>query len=244
MTKINDSVLAICIQEIKEDGSEINIDDILHQKDIEYLNQAFIADTIVNASELSLIDVQLYYADYPETKKSVTTIIKYLKTRLKGKQVKFVEKLNAVKLNPERWGLKIEKVFQKCFKDGYKHVLLIGNRTPTLKAERIKTALKVLKKSDAVFGPTVEGRYYLIGMSDKYHVQLSNFDWRSATIYSEVANHFRELNLSWSELELWYAVENHDDLEFLVRDINHYRLIGDEISAKETELVLQRILSR
>jgi glycosyltransferase A (GT-A) superfamily protein (DUF2064 family) len=123
-------------------------------------------------------------------------------------------------------------------------VLFIGSRTPTLKASMLKTALKLLKKSDAVFGPTVEGRYYLIGMNRKCHVRMSLFDWKSPNIYSEVVEHFRTKGLSWSELELWYAVEHHEDLEYLVRDINQFRLEGDEISTKETELVLDRYLNR
>ncbi len=243
--KPKDSVLAICIQEIKEDGSEINIDDILYMEDVEFLHQAFIADTIVNVSDISSIDVRLYYADLPKTKKAVNTILKYLKKKLVGKKAKLIDDgLMTMPLKPERWGLKMEKVFQNCFESGYRHVLFIGSRTPTLKADRLKVALRLLKKSDAVFGPTVEGRYYLIGMSNDYHVRLSDFDWRSPSIYSEVANHFHEKGLSWSELELWYAVENHDDLEFLIRDINQFRLEGDEISAKETEKVLERIINR
>ncbi|MFH2035487.1 MAG: DUF2064 domain-containing protein [Candidatus Zixiibacteriota bacterium] len=243
--KTNDTVLAICIQEIKEDGSELRIYDVLRAEDIEFLHQAFIADTIVNITDLSLVDFHLFYGDSPKTNKAVKIIIKYLDEKLgskKGQALK--DRLKITKLKPERWGLKMEHIFNQCFKDGYKHVLLIGSRTPTLKSDRLNLALKLLKNSDAVFGPTVEGRYYLIGLSGQYHFNLSDFDWSSPTIYSEVANRFREQGLTWSELEIWYTVENHDALEFLVRDINQYRFEGDEVSAKETEMVLGRILNR
>ena len=138
----------------------------------------------------------------------------------------------------------MDTIFRKCFDDGYKHVLFIGSRTPTLRADAIKTANKLLKKSDAVFGPTVQGRYYLIGMSNKYHVDLSTFDWRTTNIYSQVADCLHDKGLSWSELEIWYAVEHPEDLEFLVRDINQYRFEGDELSARETEMVLKRVMER
>ncbi len=49
---------------------------------------------------------------------------------------------------------------------------------------------------------------------------------------------------TWSELEIWYTVDNYEALEFLVRDINQYRFEGDDISARETEMVLGRILNR
>jgi glycosyltransferase A (GT-A) superfamily protein (DUF2064 family) len=241
----NDAVLAICIQEVTEDGSELNIGDNFSAEDIRFLHQAFIADTLVNILDIKGVDFNLFYADFPETRKSVNTILNYLSKKLKGKKADILaDGLKITPLSTERWGMKMEAAFKQCFDEGYKHVLLIGSRTPTLKEDLLKLALKLVKKSDAVFGPTVEGRYYLIGMSEQYNVELASFDWRSPNIYAEVANTFRQKNLSWSELEIWYAVEHPEDLEYLVRDINQYRLEGDEISAKETELVLERILNR
>jgi len=243
--KKNDAVLAICLQEVTEDGSELNIGENFSSEDIRFLHQAFLADTLVNALEMKSIDLHLFYADFPETRKSISTILNYLSKKLKGKKGELLTNgLSITPLPPERWGVKMELAFKKCFDEGYKHVLFIGSRTPTLKEDLLKVALKLLKKSDAVFGPTVEGRYYLLGMSQKYHVELSTFDWRSPNIYAEVANSLREKGLSWSELEIWYAVENPEDLEYLVRDINQYRREGDELSAKETEMVLERIISR
>ncbi|PKK83517.1 MAG: hypothetical protein CVT49_08335 [candidate division Zixibacteria bacterium HGW-Zixibacteria-1] len=244
-TKKNEAVLAICIQETEEDGSELNIGDYLLKEEIEFLHQAFIADTLVNILDLKSVDFRLFYAGLPKTEKSVNTILKYLKKKLKGRKARILEdELKISILPPERWGIKMEKVFCSCLDEGYKHILFIGSRTPTLKADMLKTALKLLKNSDAIFGPTVEGRYYLLGMTEKCHVKMSQFDWKSPTIYAEVANHFKEQGLTWSELELWYAVEHHEDLEYLIRDINQYRLEGDEISAKETEIVLDRYLNR
>ncbi|MCX6827241.1 MAG: DUF2064 domain-containing protein [candidate division Zixibacteria bacterium] len=243
--KKNDSVLAICIQEVTEDGSQLNIGDGFSPEDMKFLHQAFIADTLVNVLELGSVDFRLFYGDSPETKKSVNTIINYLSKKFKGKIAEIISNgLCVTPLPQTRWGVKMETAFKQCFDDGYKHVLFIGSRTPTLKDNLLQIALRLLKQSDAVFGPTVEGRYYLIGMSDRYQVELSAFDWYSPNIYAEVANSFKEKGLSWSELEIWYAIEHPDDLEYLVRDINQYRLEGDEVSAKETELVLERIINR
>ena len=103
---------------------------------------------------------------------------------------------------------------------------------------------RALEDSDAVFGPTPEGRYYLIGMNEKYHIRLSEYDWKSPSIYSEVAQAFSTKKLAWAELEIWYTVERNDELEIMARDINQFRLQGDETTARETELVLERILAK
>jgi glycosyltransferase A (GT-A) superfamily protein (DUF2064 family) len=147
-------------------------------------------------------------------------------------------------LGPGRWGLKMDQSFQHCFDQGYERVLFMGSRTPTLTGDRISKALKILNKKDCVFGPTVEGRYYMIGFTGGYRVPLAQFDWKSANIYSQVVSKIEEQGLSWEETEIWYAIEHPEDIEYLARDINQYRLIGDEETARETEKVLERILNR
>jgi glycosyltransferase A (GT-A) superfamily protein (DUF2064 family) len=127
---------------------------------------------------------------------------------------------------------------------GYDRVLFIGSRTPTLTGDRIADALKILEHKDIVIGPTVEGRYYLIGFANRYLIPLAQFDWWAPNIYSLVASHIDRQGLSWEETDVWYAVEHPEDVEYLVRDINQYRLTGDEDTARETEKALERILNR
>ncbi len=239
----NESVIAVCIQEPTEDGSSMNLGPIKGDA-LRFLHQAFISDTISQALD-ARADVKLFYADLPERTRLVKIITEYLGKKLTGKRATaFKDHFEAVKLDHERWGLKIEKVFKHCFDAGYKNVLVVGSRTPTVTSDKMNRALKMLKEGDAVFGPTPEGRYYVIGLSGSYSITLSEFDWKSPSIYSEVASALEEKGLRWSELEIWYCVEDPDQLEFMVRDINQYRFEGDEDSARETELVLERLLSR
>ena len=81
-------------------------------------------------------------------------------------------------------------------------------------------------------------------MSGTYQISLAEFDWKSPSIYSQVAEAFTNKNLAWSELEIWYAVETPEELEIMVRDINQFRFEGDENTARETELVMERILTK
>jgi len=242
----NNVALIVCIQEVKEDGSSMNLGNQLSEEDISYLHQAFIADSIINALMLSKVDIKLYYSPKPETRKSVETILNYIKGRLKGKKRTVFEsgRIEVSELGSGRWGQKMDESFRRCFDQGYSKVLFIGSRTPTLTHEMISGAIKILNKKDVVFGPTVEGRYYMIGFAHDYHIALVDFDWKAANIYSQVVTQIDERGLSWEETEIWYAVEHPEDVEYLARDINHFRLTGDEETARETEKVLERILSR
>lgn len=240
--KTNNTVVAICIQEPEEDGSKMDLGAI-QGDDLRFLHQAFITDTIINALQLSSADSRLYYIDEPERARLVKIISDYLVKKFPVKKDGFKSRFSSHSLARERWGLRIEKIFQDCFKAGYENVLLVGSRTPTFTANMMKAALRMLKDSDAVFGPTPDGRYYTIGMSSAYHIKLSDFDWKSPSIYSEVAAAFSG-KLSWSELEIWYAVESPEELDLMARDINQYRFEQDDNTARETELVMERLIAK
>lgn len=242
----NKTALVICIQEINEDGSSLNLGNQLAEDDVTYLHQAFIADSIINALSLPKIDIKVCYSPRPKTQKSIETILKYLKSRLTGKKRAAIssERFEMKELSLGRWGVKMDESLRHCFDQGYSKVVFIGSRTPTLTPDMIDNAIKILSKKDVVIGPTVEGRYYMIGFSGQYNVPLAEFDWKLPNIYSLVATRIDDLGLSWEETDLWYAVEQPEDVEYLARDINQYRLTGDEETARETEKVLERILSR
>ena len=240
------SALIICVQETSEDGSSMNLGNQLSHEDVTFLHQAFVADSISNALSLSRVDIKLYFSPIPATRKSIETILGYLAKRLKGRKRAAIAgpRFEVCELSPGRWGMKMDESFRRSFEQGYSKVLFIGSRTPTLTQDMLSGALKMLDKKDVIFGPTVEGRYYMVGFSGGYHVPLADFDWKMPNIYSQVATYIEKLGLSWEETQVWYAVEHPEDMEYLARDINHFRLTGDEETARETEKALERILSR
>lgn len=213
--------------------------------ELRFLHQAFITDTIGHALQTPNCDVRLYYIDQPDRRRLVEIVTTYISGKLTGKEATaFKKDFKSYKLAKARWGLRIEEVFEDCFKSGYEQALVVGSRTPTVQASKMKSALIMLSEGDAVFGPTPDGRYYAIGMSKGSRIDLAKFDWKSPTIYSDVAATFTDQGLAWSELEIWYCVESSVELELMVRDINQYRFEGDDTSARETEIVMERILAK
>ncbi|HUV31148.1 MAG TPA: DUF2064 domain-containing protein [Acidobacteriota bacterium] len=242
--KKTEAVVAVCIQEPLEDGSQMDLGSIAGDE-LKFLHQAFITDTITSVLGINGTDVRLYAIDVSERKRFVQIVTDYLASKLSGKKMEnYKTRFKKFEQTHERWGIRLQAVFDDCFKAGYGQVLVVGSRTPTVTTRMIKTALKMLKESDAVFGPTPEGRYYMIGMSGSPRIDFARFDWKSPSIYNEVARAFDGRKLTWSELEIWYAVESPDDLELMARDINQYRFEGDESTARETEIVMERLLNK
>lgn len=211
---------------------------------LQFLHQAFISDTIINAFSVPGVDIRLYYVDEAERVRLVKIVTDYVTKKIAGRKNGLSERFSSHPMEREGWGIRIEKVFRDCFDSGYRNVLLVGSRTPTFSGNMMRTALRMLQQSDVVFGPTPEGRYYTIGMSGSNHISLSDFDWKSASIYHEVATAFTQKHLSWSELEIWYAVESPEELDLMARDINQFRFEADDSTARETELVMERLISK
>ena len=243
--KYANTVIAICVQETTEDGSNLELDERFDERQLDLLSQSFTADTLVSALSVPGASVRLFYGNGSETVASVEKIIGYVQSRLEKERGEAVDSrlFLDVELPAERWGVKMETAIKDCFAEGFEKVIFLGSRAPTLTTKLIIQAIDNLDKFDAVFGPTVEGRYYLMGMRGKYHTSLSQFDWSEPTIYSDVSNTLTAEGLHWTELEMWYVVEHPEDLEYLVRDINQFRMIGDETTAHETELTLSRLLA-
>lgn len=241
--KKNRSVIAVCIQEPQEDGSQMEFGPIKGD-DLAFLHQGFITDTIRHALAVKEADTRVYSVGSKDRCRFMQIVLEYVEKTYTGGEADLQAKLSHHELEKERWGIRIEKVLDDCFSQGYEDVLVIGSRTPTVSTTMMMRALGMLQESDAVFGPTPEGRYYVIGMHDEAKIRLSKFDWTSPSIYSDVANAFTEAGLAWSELEIWYTVESSEELEIMVRDINQFRFEDDEFTARETEYVMERLLSK
>ncbi len=108
----------------------------------------------------------MYHIDLADRKRLIKIVTEYLSGKLNGKRGEALkDRFETIELANHSWSERMDLVFRDCFQQGYKHVLLLGSRTPTITAKMMKTALKMLNESDAVFGPTPEGRYYSLGMS-------------------------------------------------------------------------------
>jgi glycosyltransferase A (GT-A) superfamily protein (DUF2064 family) len=240
------NVLVIFLEEKHRQLVQSQFAETLESSDSDALYRAFVEDTI--AACLTLDSFELVISSSSgEAEKIVVGAIANLKNSLKGKAKARLES-NDIKLwdHPEMpLSDSLQETFQKCFAGGYNQVLLIDCVTPTISHRMLGAAHKLLRKKDIVFGPTLEGSFYLIGMS-KFTPQLfTRINWsEDGLIYSRIVELAREDGLNWEELELWYDLQQPEDLEYLVRDINAFRMIGDESSAKRTEGVLNSLIEK
>ena len=109
-------------------------------------------------------------------------------------------------------------------------VVMIGTDSPTFPAEFIERAFIFLEmKSDVVLGKTEDGGFYLIGLRSLDKRIFENVEWSSTRTFEQTNRNIENLNLSLSEIPVWYDVDTPQDLIKLEKE-----LVDDQQLAPKT----------
>lgn len=103
---------------------------------------------------------------------------------------------------------------------GYQMVLAINSDGPSLPLSHIESALKFLKDSDLVLGPSEDGGYYLIGLKTYYPALFEGIDWSTARVIGQTMNKASDLGLSIALLPNWYDIDTARDLQRLQAELD------------------------
>ncbi len=244
MTSKTKRALIIFIDDENREKVQRQFEGALGQDQQRRLYRAFVEDTIANC--LTLADVYLkVHCTKGQTSKIVKEVVKGLAETINPGQTKTYKsnRFSVVESTGKTMGKRLSNAVKSAFDEGFGRVALIGCVTPTLQTNVIENAFNVIASRDLVIGPTHEGSYYLIASSNYVPELFENVDWSNDTrVYSQMVKAFEENDYDWNEMDLWYDLRHPEDLEFLVTDINHFRLVGDEATASRTEAMLEEIL--
>lgn len=112
-------------------------------------------------------------------------------------------------------GERMFNAFDFAFARKMDSVVMIGTDSPTFPAEFIDKAFEFLEDSDAVFGETDDGGFYLIGLKTLYREIFENVEWSSPDTFKQTVDNLERLDLRVSLLQKWYDVDELEDLERL-----------------------------
>jgi len=126
---------------------------------------------------------------------------------------------------------------------GYKNILLMSGYVPTVHAEQLAGALEYLSKHPIILGPTIEGGCYLVGLRADCPEAASLVSIGTDTSYRDSTEALSKKKLKWQEIDLSYDVSHQEDIEFIVREINHARITGDEEIGLCTESILSEFMN-
>lgn len=104
---------------------------------------------------------------------------------------------------------------------GFGAVCLIDSDSPTLPAEMLREAVRVLAEPGdrVVLGGSDDGGYYLIGLKLAHGEVFERISWSTQQVYAQTLERAREAGLELVELAKWYDVDDAASLEVLRREL-------------------------
>lgn len=141
-------------------------------------------------------------------------------------------------------GERMKNAIGIAFRMGYERVILIGTDIPQIHPETLRNAFDNLEDKDIVIHPTFDGGYYLIGMKQEYDSIWKIERYGTNTVIYDTLQHMRNERLSTAVGQMYYDVDDKDDLLHLYRDIEKGAICNCPVTIDYLELVLKEKLER
>lgn len=111
-------------------------------------------------------------------------------------------------------GDRLARAAQRVIDSG-ESVLFLGTDCPDLKAARLKTAARSLRRFDATLFPTADGGYALLGLNRFDRSLFSNIAWSTDAVAPETMRRLLRLNWSVKTHTVLHDIDEPADLEWL-----------------------------
>jgi rSAM/selenodomain-associated transferase 1 len=118
---------------------------------------------------------------------------------------------NARPQPPGDLGERMQNIFAESFARGYRRVVMIGTDAPEMSQRVVARAFRLLRSHPAVFQPTEDGGYALIGLSGMLDV-FSGIAWSTHRVMTQTRQRLRAQGVRHAELPVTYDVDTAADL--------------------------------
>jgi len=110
--------------------------------------------------------------------------------------------------------------FGVLFSRGFSRVVLIGGDLPAIPLEALADAVAALenKSSEVVLGPSLDGGYYLVGMSRLVSEIFEGILWSQPDVLTLTTAKLVSLKKKYKLISPWYDIDTIDDLRHLESD--------------------------
>jgi rSAM/selenodomain-associated transferase 1 len=119
----------------------------------------------------------------------------------------------------EDLGARMDQAFQTVFAQGYTRVVLTGSDLPSLPGSFFTRALSLLADHDLVLGPSLDGGYYLIGLTQPTPLLFSGIPWSTDQVLTLTRNKADSLGYKTTLLPAWRDVDTIEDVLALIDEV-------------------------
>lgn len=114
-------------------------------------------------------------------------------------------------------GERMYNAFQYLFQIGYSKVIIIGSDLLDLNEDLISNAYAKLDTHDYVFGPAMDGGYYLLGMKEINEELFRHKEWGTATVLKDSLNDLKNSNVillqELNDIDTFEDIEPYNELK-------------------------------
>ena len=102
-----------------------------------------------------------------------------------------------------------------CFQLGAARVVIVGTDVPSLPPAHIRQAFDILSRKDIVLGPSTDGGYYLVGLSQPIPSIFQHIRWSTAGVFAQTLDRAESAGLQMGLVPPWYDIDTPEELDFL-----------------------------
>ncbi|MHB8058154.1 MAG: TIGR04282 family arsenosugar biosynthesis glycosyltransferase [Desulfuromonadaceae bacterium] len=112
-------------------------------------------------------------------------------------------------------GQRMQEAFEEMFAGGCEPCCIIGSDAPDLPLSYIQDAYRLLaaQEVDVVFGPSLDGGYYLLGLRQLRPQLFVDISWSSAAVLGQSLIAAQVLELKTALLPEWQDIDTVEDLQ-------------------------------
>jgi glycosyltransferase A (GT-A) superfamily protein (DUF2064 family) len=119
--------------------------------------------------------------------------------------------------------------------------LLIGTDSPSLPRSLLRRSMILLRQTNVLLGPSLDGGYYLIGIRDSLPDIFGGIRWGGSRVLEQTINRLRRDHTNFLIGPAWYDIDRPDDLFLLVEHLRLERKKRRVSPCPETSAVLERL---
>lgn len=97
-------------------------------------------------------------------------------------------------------GVKMKTAFEESFKAGFEKVIIVGSDCAEINEKDILEAEKILDQNQLVFGPALDGGYYLLGMNTMTNCVFEDKPWSMDHLLAVTLKELEEKSITYSLL--------------------------------------------
>ncbi len=128
--------------------------------------------------------------------------------------------------NGDNLGEKISNAFDSSFSKGYLNTVIIGTDCIDITSDDIENTFKDLSGDySSVIGPTNDGGYYLIGLSEENRPELfKGIEWSTDKVFTQTIKKMSQINIKNKVLNYYNDIDEISDINSnVIEIINTYK---------------------